>query len=222
VDTLASTAGPSGNLDAAERLVASVGEYWSRIIGHPFLTAIASGRLDSQAFSRWVAADYAFNLDYLRFGAGLLAIAPDLAACRVLGRHLQVTQATLDLLITTAESARVDLDVEPGPFTLGLSSYLRASLTQGYEVSLAALYCAERVYFDAWSAVGPRSSRTAPYRPLIEHLCSDDSEADLKAIGELLNDVATDGPTAGMTEAVEMIVRFELLFWSEVYVGASW
>jgi thiaminase/transcriptional activator TenA len=222
VDWVASTVDPRRSGDTTELLIASVGEYWSRITGHPFLTAIASGSLEPQAFARWVAADHAFNLDYLRFGAGLLALAPDLAACRVLGRHVRGAQATVDLLIATAERASVDLDVEPGPFTLGLSSYLRALLTHGYEVSLAALYCAERVYYDAWSAVGPQSNRTAPYWPLIQHLRSEDSADVLRAIGGLLNQVAVDGPTPPMVEAVEMIVRFELLFWSEVYVGASW
>jgi thiaminase len=219
---LAGTADPSGSGSTAEFLIDSVGESWKRIKNHPFLTAVASDSLEAPAFARWVAADYAFSLAYLRFGAGLLSIAPDLAACRVLGRHLQGAQATLDLLIATAERASVDLDVEPGPFTLGLSSYLRALLTHGYEVSLAALYCAERVYYDAWSEVAPQASRTAPYWPLIEHLCSDASEADLRAIGGLLDEIAVNGPTEPMREAVDMTVRFELLFWSEVYVGASW
>jgi thiaminase/transcriptional activator TenA len=222
VDAVASTASGSGDQDAAELLIASVGEYWSRITAHPFVAAVASGPIDSQVFSRWVAADYLFSVDFLKFNAGLLAIAPDLPACRVLGRHLQRTQETLDLLIDTAESARVDLAGEPGPFTLGLTSYLRALLAHGYEVSLSALYCVERVYFDAWSAVAPRSNRSAPYRPLVEHLSSEEFKVALGNIGGLLDDVAPDGPTAGMTEAVEMCVRFELLFWSEIYVGGSW
>ncbi len=209
-------------MDAADLLVASAADYWSRVTGHPFLTAVASGRLDARAFARWVAADYTFNLDYLKFGAGLLAIAPDLPACRVLGAHLQITQAVVDLLIDTAAQHKVDLDVEPGPFTLGLNSYLRALLPRGYEVSLVAMYCCERVYFDAWSAVAPQASRHAPYWPLIEHLSSDDFQAGLNAIAALVNEVAGEGPSSDMEAVFEMVVRFELLFWSEVYVGESW
>jgi formylaminopyrimidine deformylase / aminopyrimidine aminohydrolase len=202
-------------------LVASAANYWSRVTGHPFLAAIARGALDSDAFSRWVAADYAFNVEHLRFGAGLLAISPDLRACRILGEHLRVNQATIDLLMDTAGRHDVCLDVEPGPMTLGLSSYLRSLLPHGYEVSITALYCAERVYFDAWSAVAPRASEAAPYWPLIEHLCSNESKNDLDAIGTLVDDIAA-GPSGEMKIAFELIVRFELLFWSEVFVGSSW
>ena len=219
---MAVAVGESGNQRTTDRLIASVGEYWSRITGHPFITAVASARLDEQAFARWIAADYAFNLHYLRFSAGVLSSAPDLSACRVLGRQVQREQAVLDLLIATAERSSVALDVEPGPFTLGLSSYLRALLAQGYEVCLAALYGAERVYYDAWSAVAPQSSRSTPYWPLIQLLCSEDAADNLSSLGGLLDDATPHGPTPAMVEAIEMIVRFELLFWSEVYVGASW
>jgi thiaminase len=118
----------------------------------------------------------------------------------------------------------VDLAVEPGPFTLGLSSYLRALLTQGYELALVALYCAERVYFDAWSAVGPQSDQTAPYWPLIQHLSTDDSRDDMEAIATLVNTAASAGLTEEMKATFEMVVRFELLFWSEVFagVGGAW
>lgn len=209
---------------AAELLVASAHEYWSRVTEHPFLIAVARNRLEPDAFARWVAADYAFNLEYLRFGAGLLALAPDLDACRVLGNHLRVNQATVDVLIDTAGQAGVDLAIEPGPFTLGLSSYLRALLTQGYEVALIALYCAERVYIDAWSAIAPEADQKAAYWPLIEHLSTGDSRADMEAIEGLVNTAAAGGVTAEMRTTFEMVVRFELLFWSEVFagVGGAW
>jgi formylaminopyrimidine deformylase / aminopyrimidine aminohydrolase len=206
---------------AAELLVASVSEYWTRITGHHFLAAVAGNSLESETFARWVAADYAFNLEYLRFGAGLLTIAPDLDASRVLGRHLQITQATVDLLITVADAADVELDVEPGPFTLGLSSYLRSLLPRGFELSLVALYCAERVYFDAWSAVASRANKEAAYWPLIEHL-SAGSKEDLDSIESLVNRIATDDSAADLRATFEMVVRFELLFWNEVFTGPSW
>lgn len=209
-------------MSAARALVGASARLWPRVTAHPLVQAIADGSLDQAAFERWIVADYAFNVEYLRFGAGLTAIAPTPHTAEVVAAHLIPNQLSINLLRTTARRHNIDLDAEPGPTTLGFSSYLWALLARGYEPALAALYGAEKVYFDAWSAVGPFTSHTAPYWPLVENWSSEHSADALAALTLLVNAAAPDGPSRAMLTAFDRVVRFELLFWSAIYVGETW
>ena len=209
-------------MSTARALIASSASLWPRVTSHPFLRNIADGDLDDAVFRRWVAADHAFNVEYERFTAGLMSIAPTQHAAEVVGNHLAPNRVNLEVLARTARRHKVDLDVEPGPTTIGFSSYLRALLTTGYEPSVAALYSAEKVYFDAWSAIEPKTNHSAPYWPLVENFSSERTADALAALTLLVNNAAPDGPSAAMRTAFSRVVRFELLFWTAIYVGETW
>jgi thiaminase/transcriptional activator TenA len=192
---------------------------WPRLIGHPFAHAAAAGTLSDDTFRRWLVNDHYFNVEYQRFIAGVAGIAPtdlitELIAATLPGTRLGLTQIR-------ALSARfgVDLDAEPGPATVGLAAYLHAQVSRGYDLALAALYAAEQVYFDTWSAVRPRSDRSTPYWVLIDAWSCRDYEMRLTDLGRLMDAVA---PSPELFRMFDRTVRLELRFLDGLQTGAGW
>jgi thiaminase (transcriptional activator TenA) len=208
--------------DAAGRLVDHSAELWPRVTTHPFVQAVADGSLDRAAFERWMVADHTFNIEHRRFLAGLIAIAPTTWDAEVIASGLPPTRGDIDRIRRTAMRYEIDLDVEPGPTTFGLSAYLQALLQNGYEVALAALYAAARVYHHAWSSVRANASWSSPYWPFVETWSSDVFARWIGGIERLVDAVAPDGPTGAMFQVFDRVVRFELLFWTALYHGETW
>lgn len=194
-------------------------EMWRHIPGHPFLVAAGDGSLTPTAFGRWLVEDHFFVVGFRRFLGRLVALAPDEAARDVLSSAFAPLQAELELFRREAVARELRLDDEPGPMTLGYTSYLPAALDDGYDVALAVLYGAEKAYFDGWSAVRSRVTPASPYWPFIDNWSSPqfgawvDTVADLLGVGE---------PTPAQSVAFGRVVRFELRFWSAVHFGEVW
>ena len=113
----------------------------------------------------------------------------------------------------------VDVSGEPAPATVGLAAYLQAQLTRGFAMSPAGLYAAERVYFDAWSAVRPQADRSTPYWPLIDDWSNPSYEIWLASLGRLV-DATTATPE--MLRTFDRVIRLELLFLDALQTGAGW
>ena len=202
-------------------LLAGEAPRWSAMVSHPFVTATADGSLPQEAFDRWVVADHFFVVGFRRFLARLVELAPDEAARDVLAGALPALGAELDLFRRRASDRGLDLDAEPGPVTLGYTSYLLALPADGWAAGVAGLFGAEKAYFDAWSAVRRAGSPTSPYRAFVDSWSSD-------AFGAWVDDVATlldrTVPPAdeSATRAFGRVVRFELRFWDGVSSGDRW
>lgn len=196
---------------------------WGELVEHPFVTQAADGTLPRADFDRWLVTDHFFVVGFRRFLTGLVTLAPDERAADVLTGALGALQAELDLFRREAAAHGLDLDgFEPGPIALGYTAYLRATLQDGYAVALAALYGAEKAYFDAWSAVRATASRDSEYWPFVDNWSSPAFAAWVDDVGDLLDAVAPDGPTAAMRRAFDRVVRFELRFWTAVQHGDPW
>jgi thiaminase/transcriptional activator TenA len=206
---------------ASESLLDSASGLWSRIVVHPFVIAVADGTLDKEAFDRWLVEDHAFVAGFRRFLAGLVSLAPDEATREVLVGALVPLDAELQLFDEEASRRGLDLAVEPGPTTLGYTSFVRASLQEGYDVALTVLYGAEKAYFDAWSSVRERARETSEYWLFIDNWSSDAFGAWVRQIASMLDALSSD-PTAAMRIAFDRVVRFELRFWDAVHRGESW
>jgi thiaminase len=207
---------------AARTLLAGSGPQWSRLTEHPFVVQAGDGSLPRPAFDRWLVADHYFVVGFRRFLAGLVALAPDQRAADVLAAGLGPLQAELDLFRREALARRLDLAAEPGPTTLGYTSFLQASLQDGYAVALAILYGAEKAYYDAWSAVRATASRTSDYWPFVDNWSSDAFAGWVAAVARLLDPASPDAPTPAMVTAFDRVVRFELLFWTAVHEAETW
>lgn len=205
-------------------LLAHAAALWPRVIGHPFIQAVCDGELSEDGLSRWVVNDYHYNVEYLRFLAGLVTIAPTPEATEVMASGLVANQVGYDRLKLLAERLAIDLESEPAPTTLGFAAFLQAQLNRGWDVALAALYASERVYYDAWSSVRSVADRSTPYWPLVEAWSDQDFADWLGDLAQLV-DISVPrgtGPTREALLAFERVVRFELQFWSAVYAGETW
>jgi thiaminase len=208
--------------ETAESLVAAHDELWPEIAGHRFILAAGTGELPTETFDRWVVADHWLLVGVRRFLGGLLLAAPDEHARDVLAGAFQPLQGVLDLFRHEAAVRALDLDDEPGPVTLGYTAYLLASLHDGFDVALAALYATERARLDAWTAVRARTDATSPYRHFLDAWSSPAYAAWVAALDDLLGRVAINGPTGGMYSAFGRVTRFEIDLWDAVHTGEGW
>jgi thiaminase/transcriptional activator TenA len=209
-------------VSAARELLARSAPLWQRLTGHPFVLETGQGTLPPGAFDRWLVQDHAFVVGFRRFLAGLVGLAPDVRAADVLASGLVPLRAELDLFRREAGTRRLDLDAEPLPTTLGYTSYLQASLADGYPVAMAVLYGAEKAYYDAWAAVRAVARGSSPYWPFIDNWSSDAFAGWVAAVARLLDAAAPTGPTPQMSLAFDRVVRFELRFWDAVHTGEAW
>jgi thiaminase/transcriptional activator TenA len=209
-------------MSTARALLARSAPLWQRLTSHPFVTGVADGDLEPAAFDRWLVQDHSFVIGFRRFLAGLVLLAPDARAGDVLAAGLGPLQAELDLFRREAGNRRLDLAAEPSPTTLGYTSYLNASLADGYPVAITVLYGAEKAYYDAWAAVRAKAKRASPYWSFVDNWSSDAFAGWVAAVARLLDAAAPTGPASAMCTAFDRVVRFELRFWDGVHSGETW
>lgn len=203
----------------ATELLDGVRPLWERIVAHPFVVATADGSLDRADFDRWLVEDHAFVIGFRRFLTELAGIAPDRGARDVITGALEPLDAEVELFGREASARGLDLRAEPSLTTLGYTSYVLASILDGYEVALTVLYGAEKAYFDAWRTVRAGTSLDSPYRAFIENWSSDAFCEWVDQVASLL-DAVEGAPTPPMRLAFERTVRLEIAFWDAVGAGA--
>ena len=206
------------SVTSSDLLAAHTAE-WRAITAHPFVVAAADGTLDPAVFDRWVVADHHFVVGFQRFLRRLVELAPDEPAHDLLARPLAAVQDELDLFRSWAADRALNLNAEPGPIVLGYTAYIQAAPGDGWASAVAALYGAEKAYFDAWSAV--RRSADTPWWSFVDNWSS-------AAFGEWVDDVAAlldrtvPVATADVRRTFGRVVRFEIRFWDAVHQGDSW
>ena len=188
------------------------------ITAHPFIAAAADGSLPVEAFNRWLVEDHFFVVGFRRFVGRLVSIAPTEEARDVVAGTFGPLQAELDLFRREAAARGLDLDAEPCPTNLGYTSFLAASVDDGWDVALTVLYGAELAYYEAWSAVraGAQAAQS-PYWAFIDNWSS-------PAFGEWVGSLERLLPpaTPAMSAAFDRVVRFEARFWDAVFSGEAW
>jgi thiaminase len=207
---------------AARQLLVHSAALWPRVLGHPFLQAVADGALDHDAFERWTVAEHAFNIEFRRFIAGLVTIAPPGWDAEVIAAGLGPNKTDIERIREAAIRHGFDLDVEPGPSTIGFAGYLQSLLQRGYEAALAGLYAAQKVYLDGWRSVRDHTNQSTPYWPFVDTWSSPAFGDWIGGLCQLVDAAAPDGPTSPMVLSFDRVARFELQFWTAIYVGETW
>ena len=128
---------------------------------------------------------------------------------------LEPLDTEIELFRHEANARGLDLDGGSSLTALGYTSYVLASLLDGYEVALTVLYGAEKAYFDAWRTVRAGASPDSPYRAFIENWSSDAFCEWVDQVASLL-DAIEGAPTPPMRVAFERTVRLEIAFWDAV------
>ncbi len=200
----------------AERLLAGERQLWQRCLNHPFVLATANNTLPAGAFDRWLLADHEFVVQFRRFLAGLLTLAPDEPARDVLAGGITALTPELTLFREQLRERGLSPDrYQPDLTCVGYTSYLLASLCDGYEVALAVLYGVEKAYLDAWTAVQERAT-DSPYRKFVDNWSAPDFVSYVDSLGRLLGGGA---PTPAQQSAFGRVVRFELSFWDAAHAA---
>ena len=192
------------------------GELWDRIRTHPFVRAAADGTLAEATFERWLVEDHHFVVGFRRFLGRLLDMAPHEQARDVLAEAFGPLQDELDLFRGEAARRGLNLTAEPAPTTLGYTSFMLATASDGWPAAVTALYGIEKAYFDAWSEVRRTAEQSSPYWSFIDNWSSPAFGAWVDAVGELVAEVGRCERT------FDLVVRFELRMWDAVHRGERW
>ena len=105
-------------------------------------------------FDRWLAQDYRFVADLLRFQARLLGRAPR-SAQPVLAAGAVALVDELAWFEQQAARRHLELDVDPLPATVADGRLLDRLDGVEVAVALAMLWTLERTYLDAWTYAAP-------------------------------------------------------------------
>lgn len=202
-------------LGTAAALVAGEAQRWPRLTGHPFVLATADGTLPETAFDRWLLEDHAFVVEFRRFLAGVLVLAPDESSRDVLAGGIAALTPELDLFRDELDRRGLDHRAHvPGAECVAYTSYLLASLHAGYDVAAAVLYGVEKAYLDAWTTVRRRAEATGSrYREFVDNWSAAPFAAYVEDLGTLLGG---GDPSTAQRIAFGRVVEFEERFWDAV------
>ncbi len=187
-------------------------ELWGRATRHPFLSAVGDGTVEGAAFDTWLAQDFHFVTDLLRFQARLLARAPR-PAQGVLAGGLVALVEELTWFEGLAATRRLRLDVPRLSATTAYATLLDRLDAADAGVALTALWAIERVYLDAWSFAAPGAPA---YREFVEHWTTPQFVAYVDALRRAADDAARPEDDAIATEVLEA----ECAFWDMAVTGS--
>lgn len=201
------------------RLLKKAEKEWKTMISHPFLTQVGKGNIKREIFDFWVTQDYIFVREALRFLGALQVKSPDYEISFVLADSFVALKNELEMF----ERYKSGLSLRPEP-TKVCRSYtdflVSTALTKGFEESFAALWCAEKAYFDSWSTVKSLSEKNNPYKAFIDRWTSDEFKKYVSWIEKMLNRLLK-GISARQLRSVEktflITANYESQFWDMAY-----
>ena len=126
----------------------------SRATRHPFLVGVRDGSLPGPAFNTWLAQDYRFVADLLRFQSRLLARAPRRAQ-PVLVNGASALVEELAWFERQASEKSISLTAPLLPAAVVYADLLDDLDRAEVPLALAMLWTIERTYLDAWSFAAP-------------------------------------------------------------------
>lgn len=184
-----------------------------RATRHPFLSAVRDGSLPESGFDTWLAQDYRFVGDLLRFQARLLGRAPR-SAQAVLAAGAAALVDELTWFEQHADTRRIDLGAAPRPATVAYGRLLERLDDAEFPVALAMLWALERTYLDAWSFAAPGA---VAYQDFVAHWTTPQFTAYVSALEAAADD--TPGRGANLDAPFVDVVEAEAQFWDMACEG---
>jgi thiaminase/transcriptional activator TenA len=200
-----------------EGLLRRHAEEWRAATRHPFLDGVREGTLPAGAFRTWLAQDYLFVEDLLRFQARLLGRAPRQAQA-VLAAGLVALEAELGWFEEQARERGLRLVPERHAATESYRRLMASLDERPFAAGLVALWALERAYMEAWGSVRPGDPA---YRAFVEHWtvpAFGGYVAELAAAADRA--LAASPADAGAAEAAfRETARAEREFWEMAWSG---
>ncbi|ELZ11013.1 transcription regulator [Halovivax asiaticus JCM 14624] len=205
-------------------------EIWEAQYEHPFVTELADGTLDPDAFRHWVEQDYRYLLDYARTFA--IAATKARREERMAGL-LNVAHTTLDIEMDLHRSfaadygiSREDLDsTQKAPTCVAYTNFLVRTAHEGTLPEIAAaVYPCGQGYLDVAEHMAERADEEHRYTPFIEMYTSDEFYEVADWMRALVDDCAERNPgeREAMREAFLTSARLEHEFWEMCYAKEGW
>jgi thiaminase/transcriptional activator TenA len=207
-------------------------EAWAANISHPFVQGIGNGSLDKRRFTFYLAQDYVYLKDFVRFLAVGLGKGPTVDAMTMLSDLIQLTlKVEMDLhrsICTDSGVGPMELDqIEPAPHCLGYTSYLLRIAYEGDFLDfLAAFLPCEWSYVEIGRRLKKRGlPQDQHYAEWIKTYASQPFWDLTQSIKDRLDDLARGASSQKMERLQEVFgrcVAWECVFWDMAWNLQTW
>lgn len=206
-------------------------DIYARIVGHPFITGLADGTLDRDAFRYFLIQDSHYLRAYSRALALIAGRSPGEEDVVMFARHAtdaiaaerELHAGLLDGLGLSIEE--VDA-TGSGPTTTAYMSYLTAICATGsYAEAIATVLPCYWIYRDVGRELARRSSPDPLYQQWIAAYSSPEFDATVEAVLAVTDRVGAD---LGATERARCrthfatTARYEWMFWDAAHNRLEW
>ena len=214
----------------SDELLAAGSEIWAAQYDHPFVTELAAGTLDPEAFRHWVRQDYRYLLDYAR----TFAIAATKARReKTMAGLLNVAHTTLDVEMDLHREfaaeygiSREELEsTRKAPACVAYTNFLVRTAHEGTLPEIAAaVYPCGQGYLDVAEHMADLAEEKHRYTPVIDLYTSDEFHEVADWMRTLVDDCAERNPGEheAMREAFLTSARLEHDFWEMCYTEEEW
>lgn len=203
---------------------------WRAQYEHPFVTELAAGTLDEEAFRVWVEQDYRYLLDYARtFAIAGTKARREEHMTALLGVAHTILDFEMDLHREFARSyglTPADLEaVEKAPTCTAYTNFLvRTAYDRPLPVIAAAIYPCGKGYLDVAAHAADIATEDHRYTPWIEKYTSEEFHEAVDGMTALADEMAEAHPgyREEMEEAFVTSARLEHAFWGMCYDRERW
>ncbi|MFB6201727.1 MAG: thiaminase II [Halorhabdus sp.] len=214
----------------SDHLLEEGSDLWEAQKNHPFVTELATGTLDQDAFQYWIEQDYRYLLDWARAFAVAGARARDEETMTDL---LTIGQRTLaeemDLHREFAAQYGIDREqlaaVRKAPTTQAYTNFLLRTAYEGSVAeAVAALYPCGQGFLDVAEHAAELADVNHRYTPWIETYTGEAFQEVVTTLRRVVDRYGEHYPGAqdAMREAFLTATRLEHEFWEMAYTQEGW
>ncbi|MCU4925310.1 thiaminase II [Halobacteria archaeon AArc-dxtr1] len=214
----------------SDELLEEGSEIWAAQKRHPFVTELADGTLDPEAFYTWVRQDYRYLLDYARtFAIAGTKARDEQTMTHLLGVAHTVLDYEMDLHREFADDYGLSVaDLESttkSPTCVAYTNFLVRTAHEGSLAEIAAaIYPCGQGYLDIAEHMAELADDDHRYTPFIEKYTSEEFYGAVDWMREFVDRCGDryPGEHDAMREAFLTSARLEHQFWEMAYTQEEW
>jgi formylaminopyrimidine deformylase / aminopyrimidine aminohydrolase len=202
-----------------DQFIARHAKAWEEATHHPFLEGCRTGTIAPGQFATWLVQDYLFVVEFTRFAARVLTIAP-VVHFDVLLAGLTALRDELSWFRAHAGERGLQLTVPQQTACFQYCQFMGRLAPAPYPVQAMAFWAIEAVYNHAWQIASPM---VAPYDDFAQRWGS----AEFSGYAEQLRRQADEalGTATGLDQAQAEaafleVLALEALFWQMAFSRA--
>lgn len=201
-------------------LISAYPQQWQDAIVHPFLQQCQQGTIRPQQFNTWLVQDYLFVVEFTRFAASLLSVAPRQHFDTLLG-GLGAIKDELQWFQAKAAERSLTLITQPQPACWAYCDMMRSLHTQPYAVQAIAFWAIELAYNQGWQTHSPMP---APYTEFADRWGNEGFTDYVNLLGEQADEAllsASEAEKAAAEKIFLKVAQLEKDFWQMAFSANS-